>query len=50
MAHMHWQCAMGHHVHADNDEDLVKAAQEHMKKEHGMDVSREEVMKTAKKD
>jgi predicted small metal-binding protein len=34
-------------VHADSDEELVKKAQEHMKKEHGMNVSREEVLKQA---
>lgn len=41
---------MGHHVHGENEEELVKNAQEHMKKDHRMDISREEVLKTAKKD
>lgn len=45
--HKHWACAMGHVVHADSDEELVKKAQDHMKKEHGMTVSREEVLKQA---
>jgi len=46
--HMHWACAMGHTVHADSEEELVKKAQEHMSKEHGMQVSREEVLNAAK--
>jgi predicted small metal-binding protein len=43
--HKHWVCAMGHVVHADSDDALVRRAQEHMKKEHGQDISREEVLK-----
>ncbi len=42
-----WACAMGHTVHADSDDELVRKAQEHMKKEHGMNISREEVLKGA---
>jgi len=38
---------MGHMVHGDSDDDLVRKAQEHMKKEHGMEISREEVLKAA---
>lgn len=45
--HKHFVCAMGHVVHGDSDEELVKKAQEHMKNEHGMDISREEVLKKA---
>ena len=45
--HKHWACAMGHMVHGDSDDDLVRKAQEHMKKEHGMEISREEVLKAA---
>lgn len=45
--HKHWACSMGHTVHADSDDELVRKAQEHMKKEHGMDVSREDVLKDA---
>ena len=45
--HKHWACAMGHVVHADSDDDLVRKAQEHMKKEHGREISREEVLKAA---
>jgi len=46
--HKHWACAMGHTVHGDSDDELVRKAQEHMKKEHGMDISREEVLKASK--
>lgn len=45
--HKHWACAMGHMVHGDSDDELVRNAQEHMKREHGMSVSREEVLKNA---
>lgn len=44
---MRWACAMGHPVDAENDEELVRKAQEHMKKDHGQEVSREEVLRTA---
>ncbi len=46
--HKHWACAMGHVVHADSDDELVRKAREHMKNEHGMEVSREEILKAAK--
>ncbi len=45
--HKHWACAMGHTIHADSDDELVRKAQDHMKKEHGMDIPREEVLKSA---
>jgi predicted small metal-binding protein len=45
--HKHWVCAKGHVVHADSDDDLVRKAQEHMKKEHGTEISREDVLKSA---
>lgn len=45
---MHWACSMGHPVKANSEDELVKAAQEHMRKEHGMEVSREEVLRDAK--
>lgn len=44
---MRWACAMGHPVEAESEEDLVRKAQEHMKKDHGTDVAREEVLRTA---
>lgn len=47
---MHWACAMGHAVRGNTEEELVKAAQEHMRKEHGMEISREEVLRDAKRE
>lgn len=46
--HKHWTCTCGHMVHADADDDMVRRAQEHMKKEHGKNITREEVLKMAK--
>ena len=46
---VHWACSMGHPVTADSEEELVPKAQEHMQKEHGMKISREEVLRQAKK-
>jgi len=45
--HKHWACAMGHTVHADSDDDLVRKAQEHMQREHGRTISRAEVLEGA---
>ena len=45
--HMHWSCATGHVVHGDSEDEIVKRAQEHMKKEHGKEISREEVLRAA---
>lgn len=42
---MRWACAMGHPVEADTEDELVRKAQEHMQKEHGKSVSREEVLR-----
>src|SRR3972149_1956466 len=33
---MHWACSMGHPVEANSEEELVRKAQEHMQKEHGL--------------
>lgn len=44
---MRWACSMGHPVEADSEEELVRKAQDHMKKDHSQDVSREEVLRTA---
>jgi predicted small metal-binding protein len=38
---------MGHPVEADNEDELVRKAQEHMQREHGMKVTREDVLKEA---
>ncbi len=41
----HWTCAKGHRVEADSEEDLVHKVQDHMRREHGMEVSRERVLR-----
>lgn len=46
--HKHFTCTCGRVVHADSDDDMVRRVQEHMKAEHGKNISREEVLKTAK--
>jgi predicted small metal-binding protein len=38
-----WSCAMGHRVEADSEEELVRRIQEHMRKEHGMELSEERI-------
>lgn len=45
--HKHYTCGCGHVVHADSDEVLVRQVQDHMKKAHGKDISRAEVLKMA---
>ncbi len=45
--HMHWQCGCGHMVHGNSEEEVVTKAQEHMRKEHGKEASREEILKAA---
>lgn len=39
-----WSCSMGHRVEADTEEELVRKVQEHMRKEHGMEVSRDRIL------
>ncbi len=46
--HMHWQCACGYVAHGDSEDEIVRKAQEHTRKEHGKEVTREEVLKAAK--
>jgi len=46
--HQHWGCSCGHMVHADSEDELVRKSQEHMRKDHGKEISREDVLKAAK--
>lgn len=41
-------CPCGHTVRAENDDELVRLAQQHVKEVHGQDASREEVLAMAK--
>ena len=38
-----WTCALGHRVEADSEEDLIVKIQDHMRREHGVEMSRERV-------
>ncbi|HEY6104120.1 MAG TPA: DUF1059 domain-containing protein [bacterium] len=40
-----WSCALGHRVEADNEEELIQKIQEHMRREHGMEMSRDRVLR-----
>jgi len=40
-----WSCAVGHRVEADTEEELVRKVQEHMRNDHGMEVSREKILR-----
>lgn len=40
-----WSCAMGHRVEADSEEELVRKVQEHMRREHGMDISKDRILR-----
>ncbi len=40
-----WSCAVGHRVEADTEEELVRKVQEHMKNDHGMEISRERILR-----
>jgi len=45
--HQHWVCSCGHVVHGDSDDQIVKSAQDHLRRVHGKEVSREDVLKAA---
>lgn len=40
-----WSCALGHRVEADSEEELIQKIQEHMRREHGMEMSRDRVLR-----
>ena len=40
-----WSCALGHRIEADSQEELVRKIQEHMRREHGMEMSRERILR-----
>lgn len=45
--HKHMHCSCGHMIHANSDEEMVRKAQEHFRKVHNQEISREEVLKLA---
>lgn len=40
-----WSCSLGHRIEADTKDELVRAIQEHMRREHGMELSRERILR-----
>ena len=40
-----WTCALGHRMEAETEEELVRKVQEHMRQDHGMEISRERILR-----
>ena len=40
-----WSCAIGNQAEADSEEELVSKVQEHMRQEHGTEISRERILR-----
>ncbi|MDQ7842869.1 MAG: DUF1059 domain-containing protein [Armatimonadota bacterium] len=40
-----WTCALGHRLEADSEEELVQKIQDHMRRDHGMELSRERILR-----
>ncbi len=40
-----WTCALGHRVEAETEGELVRKVQEHMQREHGMEISQERILR-----
>ena len=38
-----WSCAVGHRVEAETEDELVRKVQEHMRNQHGMEISEERI-------
>jgi predicted small metal-binding protein len=38
-----WTCALGHRIEADTENELITKIQDHMRREHGMEMSRERI-------
>jgi predicted small metal-binding protein len=38
-----WICALGHRIEADTQDELITKVQDHMRREHGMEMSRERI-------
>lgn len=45
-----WSCAMGHRVEADTEEELVRKVQEHMRRDHGMEISEDRIRRDLRED
>jgi len=40
-----WTCALGHRLEAETEDELVRKVQEHIRNDHGMEISRERIMR-----
>lgn len=40
-----WTCALGHRVEAETEDELVRKVQEHLRRDHGMELSRERILR-----
>ena len=40
-----WACSLGHRVEAETEEELVRKVQEHMRRDHGMEISPERILR-----
>src|SRR3990170_1218238 len=40
-----WTCALGHRLEAETEDELERKVQEHMPNDHGMEISRERIMR-----
>ena len=40
-----WTCALGHRIEAGSEDELVRRIQDHMRKEHGMELSRDRILR-----
>ncbi len=40
-----WTCTLGHRIEADSEDELVRKIQEHMRKEHRMELSRDRILR-----
>ena len=40
-----WTCALGHRIEADTEEELIVKIQDHMRREHGVEMSRERIQR-----
>lgn len=40
-----WICAIGHRVEAETEEELVGKVQDHMRQDHGVEVTREDILR-----
>lgn len=45
-----WTCALGHRIEADSEDELITKIQDHMRREHGMEMSRERIERDLRDD